>query len=647
MAIVATDWTVTRLNGNVRYVGAAHGDTLASYATVIELHRWLQDLADDASSSGDDELDITDEDPSARSTDNIITLKGIYNLDDSSSEHLYDGSVIQGSGGTEVIYDGIVNFGNSSVQLQVLQNGAVLSDDWWNRSIGGSHDGSSAAQVLTDSGSSWTTDEWVGYTLYNDTDGSYGIITANTSTTITTDELFGGTDDDWDASDDYFIGVGVNADSTSGISHRFLVKVRDAGVDIDNRKLIGTNRRFKYTFGEFSINATARGNNVLALADSTDLNNTSNVSTVDGWSSITNQNEGYVGIDVDNNGADEYYYSDWDANLPTRTTNEFYERMKYLTRDGSSETIYGLSGEVFRGITHEVDIDNPSGTFQEPEAVSWSGTNTGSGQLLAIDSTTSGTKMWIQLLTGSAPADDDTITGANAGTADTNGSVTERTIASPFVGQSTGSALIGSYGLGLETNDLTNSDTLFDLDNVAVNPPNNVTFAVAGLISSEDRVLVAPWDGVTTDNNGDPSIEEDQLSLATVLDADNESSVVVSESIPTDTPTTGTIRVVDDNGRDRRLEYSSWAGSTFTITSTDGEEDFSGDEAAISNDVYITYVDLLATSSTESFTGVYLSDRDLVVFVRDGGGTPIKQFVTSAVFSSSNTTVTAIRTTDE
>lgn len=58
MALVATDWTVAS-NGNIRYIGAAHGVIGASYATVIELHRWLQDLADDASAAGDDLLDIT------------------------------------------------------------------------------------------------------------------------------------------------------------------------------------------------------------------------------------------------------------------------------------------------------------------------------------------------------------------------------------------------------------------------------------------------------------------------------------------------------------------------------------------------------------------------------------------------------------
>ena len=60
MAIVAADWTVDRATGNIRYVGDDHDGASPNYITVIELHRWLQDLADDASSTGDDELDITE-----------------------------------------------------------------------------------------------------------------------------------------------------------------------------------------------------------------------------------------------------------------------------------------------------------------------------------------------------------------------------------------------------------------------------------------------------------------------------------------------------------------------------------------------------------------------------------------------------------
>tara|TARA_R110000868_G_scaffold22586_1_gene92587 strand:- start:4120 stop:5838 length:1719 start_codon:yes stop_codon:yes gene_type:complete len=571
MAIVQADWSIDRATSNIRYIGDDHGGASPSYATVIEFHRWLQDLADEAVSSGDDELDITDTDPSARSTDNIILLKGNYNIDDNASEHLYNGSIKQGAAGTEKIYAGFVNFGNVD-KIQIIQNGVVLTDDWWNLAAGG----------------------------------------------------------------------GVNSDT--GISHQFLLTVRSAGLNIDNRKIIGITRQFGFTYSEFTVNFATEGNNVLALSEVVDLNNQTAIGTVAGYTGITNTVQGYNGIDVNNDTVNEFYYSKWDSNKPTNSINDFYERAKWLTREGTAETLYGLSGELFRGITHEITVNGPTGTFAAFEAVSWTG---GTGQMLAINSPTAATKMWIQLLTGVAPTNTQTITGASTATANAVGTAVTRTVSYPFVGASTGSAIIGAYGIGIETNDLTNSDTLFDLTNTSVNPPNNVTFTVGGIVSGEDRVLVAPWDGVSTDVNGDPAIDQSQLSLAGGgLTTDNITSVVVSTAIPGDTPASGTIRVVDDLGFDRRLEYSSYSGSTFTISSTDGQEDFAAVNATAGNDVYITYLDLTAAAISASFTAIYSSNRDLVVVVRDGGVSPIKQFISSATFSGSNTTVTAIRTSD-
>ena len=65
MAIDATDWTIDSATKVIAYTGGDHGSS-PTYATVIEFHRWLQDLADDAVAVGDDELDITNLDPSRR-----------------------------------------------------------------------------------------------------------------------------------------------------------------------------------------------------------------------------------------------------------------------------------------------------------------------------------------------------------------------------------------------------------------------------------------------------------------------------------------------------------------------------------------------------------------------------------------------------
>lgn len=637
MAINAADWSVDKDTKIIDYIGDDHvrfGGTTPSYATVIEFHRWLQDLADDATFSGNDEMDITISSPSDRSTDNIITLINSWTITDTAAEHLYDGSIIMSNGA--VIFDGIVNFGNTA-NIQIIQNGAVLADDWWNT-----------------------------------------------------------------ASD------GLNGNTAAGISHRFMIKVRTAGADIDGRRLIGTSRNFNKTFSEFKINGSTRGNNVLALSETDDLNNATASGTVATWSDVTNV-EGYASIDADGNATPENYYSDWEYG--SRSVNDVYERAKYLTREGSAETIYGLNGELFRGITHEINVDTPTGTFAAVEAVSWSG---GTGQMLAINSTTAATKMWIQLLTGVAPTDGQVITGASTATATVNVTVTERNIATPFFGQSTGSAIIGAYGVGIGADDLTASDKVTDLTNTVRTPPNNVSFTVLGLVSGEDRVLVGPLgyrfaydneggtppfvvgetltftspagtatlmalrddgttgemiisepltgsvpadnstisggtSGATADVAGTPvaDVAVRQFTLATALTVDNITAVQINTTIPTDTPTSGYIRVADNNGLYRRLHYSSYTGDTFTIDTTDGNEDFAGTNASVGVNVWIAYVDELAASAQASFTGVYSADRNVFVRVRDGGASPIKPFETTGTLGTAGGSATTIRNGDE
>lgn len=642
MSFVATDWSIAS-NGDIRYIGDDHSGAAPSYATVIEFHRALQDFADDALASGDDLLDISSLTPSDRSTDNIITLLNSFNIDATASEHLYDGSIVQ-NGGNDV-FDGIVNFGNPEVELGIIQNGVVLSDDWWN--LGGFHGTATggSTSTLVDTGAGWTTDEWVGYVVRNTTDGSQGLITANTSDTLTiADLMYGGTDNTNANLEVYYIAKGLNADAASGISHRFMVPVIVGGVTTDSRKVIGFARTYGKSYAEFSINATANGNNVLAVSDATDLNNATAPNSlydsttslfVAPFTTVINLTTGYINLDVDNDGNDEFFYSQWDRG--TATINQFYEYSKYVTRyKAETGNLYGIAGDIFRGITSELTITSGTGTWASPESVTWTG---GSGQVLAVDNTAglSTTKVWIQVLTGSAPSSG-TITGAGGATGVVS-AATSRALSFPFSGQSTGSALIGAYGLGVQTDDLSASDLLKGLDNVTYQPPNNVTFSVGGLIIGEDRVLV------TSESGG--LINKSQLSLSVTLTGVAETQAVTTVAIPSDTPSSGTIRIVNDSGFDRLVSYSSFTGSTFTFTSA---EDFSGvdenDSATAGVNVYITYIDKLATATSEDFTVVYNTDRPLFIRVRDGAGTPIKTFETTGTLGSAGGSTTAIRTSD-
>lgn len=553
---IGDDFSVSAA-GDIRHVSGS-----TNY-TVLELHRWLQDLADDATASGNDIIDITTDTPSERSTDNIITLNSPFNIDDATAEYFYDGSITQDGGDT--LYSGLVVVGSvfGTTTLQVVQNNALY-----------------------------------------DTDSPF-----------------------W--------GTGINVDAANNILTRMLIKTRTGGADIDGKRIRVYAREWGESYAEFNL-TMGLGNSTAAIFTTEDLNNATASGTVATWTTITNT-EGYQTIDLNNGNGAQPYYSQW--NRDSYTINQLYERAKYITRRGTSETIHGMDGELFRGITHQWAYDNEAtGPFQEDETLSWgTGTTAGTGILLALlDSGTTGT-MWIQLLTGVAPTDGLTITGGtSSATCDVNGSVTSRTISPVYLGQSTGSAIIGAFGIGIEAADLTSSDKLTDLLNVLQQPPNNVTFTVNGLVSG-DRVLV------TNDNGG--AIDTTQMTLGTTINGAGVTNIDVGTgNIPADTPQTGTLRIVLDDGRHYYIAYTAHDGDDgFTIASTDFSDP---NDATAGNGVYLGYIDKATASTSEAFTVVYNADRTLFIRVRDGGGTPIKTFETTGTLSTGGGSTTAIRTSD-
>jgi len=549
MALDSSKWQI-RSDKSIRYIGGAHGTATANYVTVLELYRWMQDLADDATISGDDYMDIATLVPADKKFDTIIQLLNGFALDDTyttkASEYIYGGSIIQGSGGTEVIYDGISVVANRGVIVNVIQNNAVLATKFWN----------------------------------NTPDG----------------ESF----------------AGINPDPANGVAMRFMVKVKSAGAYIDNGTLLFTTREWGKTFSEFRIPATGRGVNVVPLTYADDLNNITASGTVATWTGITNVTSGYNLIDVNQDTTNEEYYSEWDKS--TYTINQFYERMKYLSRNGETGTLYGIPGERFRGITHLVDIGTPTGgAFVEGDAtpLSWgSGATAGTGQILANDTTDN--ILYIQLLTGVAPGSAMTVT-QGAVSATTAAAGVEKPLSTPFCGQSTGSSIVGAYGFSLEYADLSVNDKITALDGTTRQPPNNVQFTVNGVLSGY-RVLVAPEDGAG-------GILYTQLSNTNLLNGVAVTSVVVDEAIPANTPTSGTIRILRANGEYTRHPYSAvnTGTKTFTITA----HDFSTNNAVVGANIFISYIDAVATGTSISYNTVQSANQTLYVEARFGGTGPL------------------------
>jgi len=702
----ADDNEGTRFEASGAGSGTGDATEIASYATVIQFHRWVAALADDPEFAGDDEHDIIDQEATDRSTDNIIALQdytatsGVrYNVDATAIEHLYDGTISQGSGITEEKWDGIVNFGNADVHIQIRQDGSILSDDYWNAGWqAGDHDGGADAAVLTDSTQNFTTDQWVDYWIKNITDGSVALITANTATTVT-GILYGGTDNDWDVGDDYQIQVPINGDAGAGISHRFMVKTRENGVDIDRRRMIGQSRRYTNTYSEFSINGTSSGNNVLALSDTGDLNNTTAWATIDAIADViaTESTPAPQLIDISGDGTDEEYYVSWTRGV--QPINTFFEYLKHTEADTTGETLQGENGELHRGVTHSVPYDLETGApvtavndkhvfgtlvntgvvsggpFQVGEVIRETGSDAWRGRCLGVD--TGNTSLIIDIEVGTvgnteAMIGDTSTATATTSSAPTGGEIqnsagelkvlalddqgangifygqltkgiapldnaelydatdhtdfytlsadtTPRPVSTPHVGVSTGSALIGAYGLGLEAGDTAAADTYFDLGNNPITPPNTVTMTASGFISG-DYVLVTEKHATNLD------INFAQMTLNGTLSATNVVTVTVNDPLPTDTPliasTKGSIRIERNDGLYSLHRYSAFdsTADTFTIPTTD----FSTNQAADTNNVFVGYLDYVASGTSDTFSYVFDANRDHFMRVRDGGATPIK-----------------------
>jgi hypothetical protein len=372
----------------------------------------------------------------------------------------------------------------------------------------------------------------------------------------------------------------------------------------------------------------------------------------------------------------------------------------------------------------------------------------GTGILLAKDDNGTTGELYIQVISGSNPVENsvirvsDTTGDPLADLALATATITSRTLIPEFLGTSTGSNIIGAYGIGFDPNDVGASDRFISLDNSPRTPPNNVVFTVSGLVAGEDRVLVGPRTGALLDRG--------QWLVSTALTLATETSLVVKTGTDTagpfdplleNWPDTGVgddvsrLRIERADGIYARVPYDSHdssntftlgtaatgvinmevsgvgaaggqfdrisggsfitdgfeRGCTFTaanftnggnnaqftalsVTATTivvdndagmvnesgggGNETLTSDgwdfltadtkNAAVNKNVFMAFIDALASATTITFTGVHdTSNRDLFVRARDGGGTPTKTFEsTSAQFLSTPQTIAIVRTAD-
>jgi hypothetical protein len=652
---IATDFTVT-VTGDIRHVANTN------HYTVLELHRWLQDLADDdfVAVAGD-VVDITSLTPSERATDSIITLINGFNIDDDAAEYFYAGSVTQDGGDT--VYSGLKVLGavndTTNTQLMIIQD-----DDYYQ-------------YTTTDTAPYWGTQSSGGY----------------------------------------------NGDAAGGILMRVMLKSRMNGCNIDNQNIRIQARDWGDSYDFFNV-TLGDGEAVGAIGTTPDAQNDTAIGTVQAWAGgdIPTNTEGYQAIDINNGSGDKYYYSKWTYNTNAAAMKAVYEWIKEITGNDSPEaaTPHGRNGETFLGITHSWDYNNGAaftedetlvwgtgvtydtlagGTFTEGNYVTFgtsgaagrigydNGTvlmnvavedtsvtivdteviteynvvtgsatgvtaavdtstpvadndkNGGTGVLLAGTGTTTGTS-WIQLLTGAAPVNGLEIRGiTSTSTGDVNGSVSIKTIPKIFLGSYTGS-LIGAYGIGIDAGDLVSTDSVLPLIGGTETPPNNQDFDVNGGEIGEDYILVGKK------HASNPDYDWDEMTLATTLNASGQTQVDVgSGNIPADAPSSGTIRVELDDGRHRKIAYTSISGTQqyFETASTDWTDPL---DATAGVGVMVSFLDTLCDADPQTVTIKYNAGRTFWCRARDGGGTPIKTSEGSATFGTTGGSYTISRISD-
>ena len=612
----------------------------ATNYTVLQLHRWLQDLADDAQASVGDLIDITTSTPSERSTDNIITLNSPFNINDAAAQFLYDGSITQKAG--DEIYAGLVVVGavDPTTELQIWQDEAIVTSHW---TTGKNADAAASilnrvlVKVRTNGADIdgrkiivWARELGQRYAEFSVTMGLGNNVAAiftspdlnNTDSAVT---IAGWSDI---TNTEGYQLIDINADGTTEAYYsRWNYGAKTAKQVYQRTKWIGrrgsteaihstTGPLFRGITHQFDYDGEVTSPTEDAiLAWGTSFAYQSGTGTVPVVGSYwKNDTVGGVGKVV--------YVSP-----SAGATGTVVIQRETTTQTWVTTNVYSLLGGT-GSITQNGATTGPTNAG-------------GAARLLArLDSGTTGT-LWVQLISGVAPANNYELwgRGTTGKLADVLNGPATKTVSPEFFGSYTGSSIIGAFGIGIDPSDGISADLFTTLLAASVSPPNNQFFKVFGLVSG-DRVLVAENSG------GAPNF--DQFTLNGALTTGAVTAIVVNEAIPADTPAvTGAngpfLRIKLDSGVWRQVAYLSWTGYTFTIASISFTDPL---DAASGNFMFIAYIDVATSTTEEAVTLKYSGDRTMFVRVRDGGGTPIKTFESTAGFLAGGGSATAIRTAD-
>jgi hypothetical protein len=629
--------------GDIAGDGTVNGETHPRAYTPLELHRFLSDINDDETISGDDDLSIIDPTASDRSTDQIIRLLGTVNITNTVAQHMYGGSVEQGSGNTRELYSGLgvqVTTPLASTIPILIQEDAIVTEYWDNAYMPDSVSGKVRIMIKTiENGVAIDGQRIKGKLL------EFGQLYFEGFTTLGTAETSLALFSSGDANNTTAVGTVATYSPVLTEGYQTLDYNEGSGatpfglsIDFDTNTSLETYEYTKYI--------QRRGTAETLFGRDAQL--------------FTGFNRNFA----------------YDAESANLTEPEVLVYGTEIPYTGGSGTLVAV-GEVVEGGTSgargrvlyvddaagtgTIIVADPTGSFNNTESLTtlrgaseWTATsgtvvnNAASGQifLYALDDDGTTGNIYGQQLTGVVPADNQTLFGETSNnTIDVNGSVSTRTVNNQFVGSYTGTNYQTNYGIAIDPSDAIAGDSFPNFNDVTISPPDNRTGTVTNLIAG-DRVTVYPWDGAATDVNGDAEPDFNEMVTTALVTGGVSTTVVVGASnIPNNTPATGFLRLErDSDGNYDLLEYSAFTNTTgtFTLVGT------APNTATIGNNLFRAFIDEEHVSGgTESYTATYTGPgQQVAVTVRRGGSpNPIKTFKTTTTFGGFS--VQTIRTPDE
>ena len=246
-----------------------------------------------------------------------------------------------------------------------------------------------------------------------------------------------------------------------------------------------------------------------------------------------------------------------------------YQRLKYLTRRGSTGDIDNGSqtvvGEQYLGVGDILlPYDAQSTAFTQGETVN--GQTSGATGIVTSDQDDGTTGTLVLRNVRGTFTDNENIRNGATVRAVTNipsGATTITPVkVSPF-GTKAGNNFFGARGVWLKQvpGADANNYELTDNNGTRHAPPASIAVTVNGVVSG-DRVSVFR----ASDTNG--TINKTYMTSDNAANVAGDTTFVVN-AIPTDTPSAGQLRVVNNpNPTEHRFRYASWSGTTFTLITT-------------------------------------------------------------------------------